>query len=104
MGRLTRALPGVLLGMLAIGPVGTVGSAAMAPAYERQRELMAVIQDPNVVARIGVIERIEAGAPHTFRLWSAKCVLDVAVVSELGQEPIAGGGPLRVSAGAPQCR
>lgn len=101
MGRLTRALPGVLLGMLA---TGTVASAAMAPAYERQRELVTVIQNPDVVARIGVIERIEAVAPRTFRLWSKGCVLDVAVVSEPGQEPMAGGGQLRVSAGAPQCR
>ena len=87
----------------AFGLIATDSNAAVDRPYQRQLELTAIIQDPNVT-KVGVIEKIEKIEGSKFRISSERCVVEVSVENVSQWPPVPGGGSLHVSVGNPQCR
>lgn len=55
--------------------------AALPPQYQRQRELLAIINDMSVVDAFGFdgIDAIELVEPDLYRVRGGKCILDVSI-------------------------
>ncbi len=101
-----RVMTGSRMGLSAILVLASIGAsqAALAPPLQRQRELIAVLGHPDVIAKLGIVEKIEAVAPDRFRVFSDHCSLDVIVERVGPRESVAGGGELRVSPSTFRCR
>ncbi|HZT87541.1 MAG TPA: hypothetical protein VFA12_06205 [Stellaceae bacterium] len=91
---------------LAALPCAPPAFAALAPNYERLRELAAILASPELAQKLGndVVEGIEAGADHTYRVWTAKCSLVVTLVDAASGPPMPGAWQFAIKVGDPQCR
>src|SRR5919206_1801725 len=81
--------------------------AAMAPHYERMRELHMLIDDAGLQAKLAgrPIDKIEALPGGLFRVSARRCTVDVREVSPPTNEPpIPGPRNFRLEAGPPRGR
>jgi hypothetical protein len=82
-------------------------SAALAPYYERTREMGEILSSPEVMSKLGTqnpIIGIEVVAPAAYRVRSAQCSVEVTLVSQSTSVPIPGPWQFSIQAGEPQCR
>jgi hypothetical protein len=93
---------------VSLGVLVVFGSASafavLAPQYQRQKELTAITESPDVVAALSPhpIDRIEALGPDLYRVVAGRCRLQVRIVGEPQDMP----GPRRfhLSIGSKSCR
>jgi hypothetical protein len=79
--------------------------AALAPQYQRQRELMAIVGNPEVLQQIGMIEKVEAVGPDRYRVSSDRCTLAVTIkTAPRTAEVLVGARQFTVNVGARSCR
>jgi hypothetical protein len=83
-----------------------VAAAALAPNYERLRELEAVLGSDELAGKIGSrpINGIEATGPSTYRVWTDQCTITVNLVGASSTPAIAGAWRFTIQVGEPQCR
>lgn len=81
------------------------GLAALAPNYERLRQIERVVGAPDLVAALGTdpVDRIEAVGPATYRVTAGKCAVEARIV--FGDMPagMVGPSPLSVRFGKRVC-
>jgi len=97
---------GILLAAVSAGLFATNGLAALAPEYERIRELGAIIGSPELSQKLSgrVIEGIEAQAGNTYRVWTADCSLAVTLVDAPADPRIAGPWQFAIRVGDLRCK
>jgi hypothetical protein len=80
-------------------------SAALAPNYERQREINAIVSSPQLNQKLanGVIQGIEAQGDSTYRVWSTNCSVIVTLVTVSAAPGVAGPRQFTIQVGDPQC-
>jgi hypothetical protein len=80
-------------------------SAALAPNYQRQAELRAVIAHPGVTRAFGAdpIDRVEYLRPDLYRVSSGRCRLDAAIVEVPTPRDVSGPRRFDVRPGALAC-
>jgi hypothetical protein len=81
------------------------GMAALAPNYERLRELEAILGSQDLQQKLGAepIQGIEATGPDNYRVWTARCSITVNLVSTPSNPPIPGPRQFAIQIGDPQC-
>lgn len=73
--------------VLLLGGAGD-GHAALAPQFERWRELGIIVNDQSIAEKLfphGVVSRIEAMQDGTYQVWAGPCF--VAVTINFGRPP-----------------
>lgn len=104
--RTCAPLAGLAL-LLAVAPAPA--DAALPPQYQRQRELAAIVESPDVLAKLGgrPIQAVTLIAPDHYRVRSDRCELDIRIGDDppTASEP-ARPGPrrFRLVVGEPDCR
>ena len=82
--------------------------AALPPQYQRQRELLTIINDMDVVDAFGFegIDAIELVAPDLYRARGGKCVLEVSIedLPNTHGEGWAGPREFTIVVGEPTCK
>jgi hypothetical protein len=93
----------LLLGAAALPAVPA--AAALAPHYQRQAELRAVIAHPAVTRAFGSdpIHRVEYLRPDLYRVSAGRCRIDAAIVELPTPRDVAGGRRFDVRPGALVC-
>ncbi len=80
-------------------------AAALAPNYERIRELGAILQNQELIRKLGIqpIEGIETTGQNAYRIWTAKCIVVVTLVAAPNAPPILGPWQFTMQVGEPEC-
>jgi len=80
-------------------------SAALAPNYERLRELEAILENQELIQKLGIqpIVGIEATGDSTYTVRTANCTLVVTLVSTPNAPPILGPWQFTIHVGDPRC-
>ncbi len=100
-----RRLDAVLLAGLLANLAAEAG-AALAPNYERTRELIAILSNPDVAQKLGmeIIQSIAANGNEGYRIRTSNCYLDVTLVSAPSSgPPVLGAWQFVVKVGELQC-
>ena len=81
-------------------------SAALAPNYERLRELAAILGDQDLVQKLGIqpIVGIEATGKSDYTVRTEKCTVAVTLVAAPNAPAIPGPWQFTIQVGEPQCR
>jgi hypothetical protein len=79
--------------------------AALAPNYERIREIGEILQNQDLIRKLGLqpIDGIEVAGENTYRIWTEKCIVIVKLVSTPNAPPVLGPWQFSVQVGDPQC-
>ena len=90
---------------LAAAVAAVPASAALAPNYQRQAELRAVIAHPGVTRAFGAdpIDRVEYVRTDLYRVSSGRCRLDAAIVDLPTRPGVSGPRRFDVRPGALVC-
>jgi hypothetical protein len=83
-----------------------IASAALAPNYERLRELGEILGSDDVMQKLNheVVDGIEATGSGSYRVWSVRCSVVVKLVGEPYEVPaIPGPWRFKIQVGEPQC-
>jgi len=99
-----RTLTALVAIALATGPA----LAALPPQYQRQAELLAIINDSAIVEAFGVtrpIEAVEWVEPDLYRVKGAGCSVEVRIVTTPNTQPAGFVGPRQftIAAGELAC-
>lgn len=91
--------------LVALGWAG-VAAAALAPNYERLRELSAILGDDDLMQKLGheVVDGIEATGDGRYRVWTGRCSIDVELAGTPNAPAIAGPWQFTIRVGEPQCQ
>jgi hypothetical protein len=83
----------------------TAASAALAPNYERLRELEAILQNQELIQKLGIeeITSIEATRNTTYTIRTATCTVVVTLVATPNAPPLLGPWQFTIQVGDPQC-
>ena len=98
----------LLVGMILFA-WASAASAALAPNYERLRELEAILQNQELIEKLGIqpIISIEAGGNATYTVRTANCTVVVTLVSTPNATPNAppllGPWQFTIQVGEQQC-
>ena len=97
----------ILAGLLSL-VAGLPALAALPPQYQRQRELLAIINDIDVVDAFGFdgIDAIELVAPDLYQVRGGKCALEVSIedLPNTHGEGWAGPREFTIVVGEPTCK
>jgi hypothetical protein len=101
-GKVPRA---ICFGLLLTLSWVTAASGALAPNFERQRELTAILDNPALAQKLGnrVIQGIEAQGDNTYRVWTADCSVTVTLIDASANPPMPGGRQFTIQVGDPRC-
>jgi hypothetical protein len=94
------------LAMILLLGAATAATAALAPNYERLRELEAILQNQELIQKLGIqsITSIEAAGDATYTVRTATCTVVVTLVSTPNAPPLLGPWQFTIQIGEPQCR
>lgn len=94
-----------LISLSAAALAAVAAEAALAPNYQRQAELRAVIAHPGVTRAFGAdpIDRVEYLRPDLYRVSAGRCRLDAAIVGLPMPRGVVGARRFDVRPGALVC-
>jgi hypothetical protein len=82
-----------------------IAAAALAPNYERLRELGAILGSDDVMQKLNheVVNGIEVTGGGGYRVWTARCSVTVKLVGTANVPAIPGPWQFTIQVGEPQC-
>jgi len=82
-----------------------IASAALAPNYERLRELEAILGDQDLIQKLGIqpIVAIEATGSSIYTVRTEKCTVAVTLAGAANAPAIPGPWQFTIQVGEPQC-
>jgi hypothetical protein len=96
------------LAMLAAALVCLSAEASLAPNYERLRELRAILDSPEMIAKLGnrAVEGIAStGNGPNYRVWTSDCAIEVNLVDAVPSgAPMMGPRHFAIRVGELRCR
>ena len=92
------------LAALAMVALATPASAALAPNFQRAKEMTAIIEAVAAKVPQHPITKVIYQKPDQYRVVADPCSIDASIVSALAKAGLVGPRPFEVKLGVPRCK